>query len=120
MSMEGSEFAIGGWLPGEGPNRNSIGALLVGAHDEQGRLKFCGPVGPAGPVGPSPNGRRRRVPRATRTPMTPILEGVRVTMCTSSRPAYWLCRSPTIADALSGRRERADVDLQAVGLLANL
>jgi bifunctional non-homologous end joining protein LigD len=33
-----SEFVIGGWLPGEGPNRNSIAALLVGAHDGQGRL----------------------------------------------------------------------------------
>ncbi|MGH3645151.1 MAG: non-homologous end-joining DNA ligase [Mycobacterium sp.] len=40
-----SEFVIGGWLPGEGPNHRTIGALLVGAHDDQGRLRFCGPVG---------------------------------------------------------------------------
>jgi bifunctional non-homologous end joining protein LigD len=39
-----SEFVIGGWLPGEGPNHNTVGALLVGAHDDQGRLRFCGPA----------------------------------------------------------------------------
>ena len=40
-----SEFVIGGWLPGVGPNRHAIAALLVGAHDDRGRLRFCGPVG---------------------------------------------------------------------------
>uniref|UniRef100_UPI0032B12F58 ATP-dependent DNA ligase n=1 Tax=uncultured Mycolicibacterium sp. TaxID=2320817 RepID=UPI0032B12F58 len=39
------EFIIGGWLPGAGVNRNTVGALLVGAHDECGRLVFCGSVG---------------------------------------------------------------------------
>lgn len=40
-----SEFLIGGWLPGQGANREAISALLVGAHDSQGRLRFCGAVG---------------------------------------------------------------------------
>lgn len=40
-----SEFVIGGWLPGEGINRNTVGALLVGAHDDEDRLIFCGAVG---------------------------------------------------------------------------
>ncbi|KUI16942.1 hypothetical protein AU193_22435 [Mycobacterium sp. GA-1285] len=40
-----SEFVIGGWLPGERINRHTIGALLVGAHDNEGRLIFCGAVG---------------------------------------------------------------------------
>lgn len=40
-----SEFLIGGWLAGEGSNRKTIGALLVGAYDHRGRLAYCGTVG---------------------------------------------------------------------------
>ena len=40
-----SEFVIGGWLPGLGPNRYSVAALLLGAHVSDGRLRFCGIVG---------------------------------------------------------------------------
>ena len=40
-----SEFIIGGWLPGAGVNRNTVGALLVGAHNADGELQFCGLVG---------------------------------------------------------------------------
>jgi bifunctional non-homologous end joining protein LigD len=40
-----SEFVIGGWLPGLGPNRHTIGGLLVGAHCRDGLLHFCGVVG---------------------------------------------------------------------------
>jgi bifunctional non-homologous end joining protein LigD len=36
-----SEFIIGGWLPGAGVNRHTIGALLVGAHNADGDLHFC-------------------------------------------------------------------------------
>lgn len=39
-----SEFVIGGWLPGMGPNTRTVGALLVGAYTD-GRLVFCGVVG---------------------------------------------------------------------------
>lgn len=39
-----SQFVIGGWLPG-GVNRSDIGALLVGCHELDGRLRFCGAVG---------------------------------------------------------------------------
>jgi bifunctional non-homologous end joining protein LigD len=40
-----SEFVIGGWLPGLGPNRHTVGGLLVGAHCADGHLQFCGVVG---------------------------------------------------------------------------
>ena len=40
-----SEFVIGGWLPGMGPNSRTVGALLVGAHADDGCLEFCGVVG---------------------------------------------------------------------------
>jgi len=39
-----SEFVIGGWLPGMGPNSRTVGALLVGAYIGD-RLVFCGVVG---------------------------------------------------------------------------
>ena len=35
---------IGGWIPGEGRRRESIGALLMG-HFEDGRLRYAGRVG---------------------------------------------------------------------------
>jgi bifunctional non-homologous end joining protein LigD len=50
-----SEFVIGGWLPGMGVNRHTVGAVLVGAHTADGRLLFCGVVG----VGLSAAERRR-------------------------------------------------------------
>ena len=39
------EFAIGGWVPGEGRRRDRIGALLLGAFDEEGGLRYAGKVG---------------------------------------------------------------------------
>ena len=41
------EFVIGGWLPGKGRRAATIGALLVGYHDEDdgGRLRYAGRVG---------------------------------------------------------------------------
>ena len=37
---------IGGWLPGEGAARGTLGALLVGFHDEAtARLRYAGRVG---------------------------------------------------------------------------
>ncbi|MDQ2895425.1 MAG: DNA ligase D [Actinomycetota bacterium] len=38
------ELVIGGWIPGEGRRRNSIGALLMG-HYEDDRLRYAGRVG---------------------------------------------------------------------------
>jgi bifunctional non-homologous end joining protein LigD len=38
------ELVIGGWIPGEGRRRESIGALLMG-HFEDGRLRYAGRVG---------------------------------------------------------------------------
>ena len=39
-----SEFIAGGWLPGKGPNRHTVGAVLVGAWADD-KLRFCGVVG---------------------------------------------------------------------------
>jgi bifunctional non-homologous end joining protein LigD len=43
------EFVIGGWLPGEGRRQNSLGALLLGYHEEGGdgedELRYAGRVG---------------------------------------------------------------------------
>jgi bifunctional non-homologous end joining protein LigD len=40
------EFVIGGWLPGEGRRRGSLGALLLGHFDPEGEaLRYAGKVG---------------------------------------------------------------------------
>jgi bifunctional non-homologous end joining protein LigD len=40
------ELVIGGWLPGRGRRENTLGAILVGYHDERdGRLRYAGRVG---------------------------------------------------------------------------
>jgi bifunctional non-homologous end joining protein LigD len=43
------EFVIGGWLPGEGRRRTTLGALLLGYHDPdgegRGELRYAGKVG---------------------------------------------------------------------------
>jgi bifunctional non-homologous end joining protein LigD len=49
------DFLIGGWLPGVGVNRHTVGALVVGAYTTEGHLRFCGVVG----VGLSGAERRR-------------------------------------------------------------
>ena len=39
------EVLIGGWRPGKGNRAGRIGGLLLGAHDEQGHLRYIGDVG---------------------------------------------------------------------------
>jgi bifunctional non-homologous end joining protein LigD len=39
------EFVVGGWLPGQGARRATLGALLVGVYDDEGRLQYAGRVG---------------------------------------------------------------------------
>jgi bifunctional non-homologous end joining protein LigD len=39
------EVVIGGWTAGAGRRAGGLGALLLGAHDEDGRLRFLGHVG---------------------------------------------------------------------------
>ena len=39
------EFVVGGWMPGKGKRRDSIGALLLGVHDRDGPLRYVGRVG---------------------------------------------------------------------------
>lgn len=41
----GQELVVGGWLPGEGNRTGSLGALLVGYHDDDGALRYAGRVG---------------------------------------------------------------------------
>lgn len=39
------EVIVGGWTTGEGRRAGTLGALLVGAHDAEGRLRYLGDVG---------------------------------------------------------------------------
>jgi bifunctional non-homologous end joining protein LigD len=39
------EVLVGGWTPGQGRRAGTIGALLLGAYDGQGRLRYLGHVG---------------------------------------------------------------------------
>jgi bifunctional non-homologous end joining protein LigD len=39
------EVVVGGWTAGQGRRTRTFGALLLGAHDEQGRLRYLGDVG---------------------------------------------------------------------------
>lgn len=39
------EFVIGGWVPGEGRRRGRVGAILLGAFDDAGKLHYAGKVG---------------------------------------------------------------------------
>lgn len=39
------ELVVGGWLPGQGARRTTLGALLVGVYDEAGVLHYAGRVG---------------------------------------------------------------------------
>ena len=39
------EVVVGGWAPGEGNRTGRIGSLLLGVHDEAGRLVYAGHVG---------------------------------------------------------------------------
>ncbi len=39
------EVIVGGWTTGEGRRAGTLGALLLGAHDDAGRLRYLGDVG---------------------------------------------------------------------------
>jgi bifunctional non-homologous end joining protein LigD len=39
------ELVVGGWMAGKGKRRQSIGALLLGVHDQDGALRYAGRVG---------------------------------------------------------------------------
>jgi bifunctional non-homologous end joining protein LigD len=39
------EVVVGGWSPGEGRREGGIGSLLLGVHDDDGRLVYAGHVG---------------------------------------------------------------------------
>lgn len=39
------EVVVGGWTAGHGHRAGTLGALLLGAHDEEGRLRYLGDVG---------------------------------------------------------------------------
>jgi bifunctional non-homologous end joining protein LigD len=39
------EFVVGGWQPGEGGRTGSIGSLLLGYYDDDGKLAYAGKAG---------------------------------------------------------------------------
>ena len=47
-NLMGQELVIGGWLPGQGRREDTLGALLLGYHEDEGgerHLKYAGRVG---------------------------------------------------------------------------
>jgi bifunctional non-homologous end joining protein LigD len=44
-NLRTQSVVVGGWRPGEGRRAGGIGSLLVGVHDDTGRLVFAGHVG---------------------------------------------------------------------------
>jgi bifunctional non-homologous end joining protein LigD len=44
-TMGRQEFVVGGWLPGKGRRRETIGALLLGVFEPDGALRYVGRVG---------------------------------------------------------------------------
>jgi bifunctional non-homologous end joining protein LigD len=44
-SSQRQELVIGGWTTGKGSRSQSIGALHLGVHDEEGQLRYAGRVG---------------------------------------------------------------------------
>ncbi|HXW59193.1 MAG TPA: DNA ligase D [Solirubrobacteraceae bacterium] len=44
-SVARQELVVGGWLPGKGRRKEHIGALLLGVHDRDGKLRYVGRVG---------------------------------------------------------------------------
>jgi bifunctional non-homologous end joining protein LigD len=39
------ELVVGGWMPGKGKRKGTVGALLLGIHDGDGALRYVGRVG---------------------------------------------------------------------------
>jgi len=44
-SFERQELVVGGWMPGKGKRRETVGALLLGVHEPGGVLRYAGRVG---------------------------------------------------------------------------
>lgn len=44
-TVRDADLVIGGWSPGQGKRSGTLGALLMGAYDERGDLRFVGSVG---------------------------------------------------------------------------
>ncbi len=44
-SVARQELVVGGWLPGKGRRAEHVGALLLGVHDPEGKLRYVGRVG---------------------------------------------------------------------------
>ncbi len=44
-SVGRQEFVVGGWMPGKGKRRGTIGALLLGVYERGGALRYVGRVG---------------------------------------------------------------------------
>lgn len=63
-------MVVGGFIPSAGTHRGGLGALLVGAYDTTGELRYCGHVG----TGMSQRTRTSLVERLTdlQQPLTPF------------------------------------------------
>ena len=110
-----SEFVIGGWLPGLGVNRHTIGAVLVGAYTAAGELKFCGAVGTGF------SAVERRLLMAALEPLqcseSPFAEFPEET----ARYARWVCAELVgdIEYREFGGRRRGEIGIAHICLLVN-
>ena len=85
------EFVIGGWLPGEGNRASTLGALLIGYHDETGALRYAGRVG-TGFTDPELQALSALLDGAARDtdPFDPAAApGRRARTAAGSSPAWW-------------------------------
>lgn len=114
-----SPMVVGGFIPSTAPHRGGLGALLVGAYDADGQLRYCGHVS----TGTTHRTRADLVERLTAleqplTPFTPLAPDVRgarwvrptVVVDIEYRQFTGKLRHPTLKGVL------ADADSDAVSL----
>jgi bifunctional non-homologous end joining protein LigD len=72
-SVARQEFVLGGWIPGKGKRRESIGALLLGVYEPDGSLRYVGRVGSG--LGEAELERLSRLLAVLERPTSPFTSG---------------------------------------------
>ncbi len=112
------EFVVGGWLPGQGGRRTTLGALLVGVYDDEGRLHYAGRVGSGFTGAALERWTRELAQRAEATspfrpdPLPPEARFVRPELVVEVGFTEWTAEGRLRHPVLLG--ERDDVDPRAV------
>jgi bifunctional non-homologous end joining protein LigD len=82
-NLRTQSVVVGGWRPGEGRRAGGIGSLLVGVHDDTGRLVFAGHVG----TGFTARALADLEPLLTPRPTSPFADALPRDV---TRDAYWV------------------------------